>query len=269
MQICRPIDKIFTVPDETTSLYERPEDHLIATAAKIPNLQYRSNYLLTEPQDASKSDIENLFYSARVLDRELSDWASNISTTWSYSAAMNIRGPASSKFTSRQIHRYPNFYTARVWNFYRVSRLIVQSVLLRAISWLPISMETRPNEFNKSKIEESSIELVNDICASVPFLLGHNLSNMKLPATSGGRKQERTSCPEVEQNGEIRTGRFSLIWPLYVACSAPSVPEAQREWMHMQLLLLAEHDESQAHFMCFTKSQTLLGGAENFRFACI
>ncbi|KAH6874444.1 hypothetical protein B0T10DRAFT_586429 [Thelonectria olida] len=269
MQICRPVDKIFTVPGATTSLHESPEDHLISTAAKIPNLQYRSNCLFNKPQEASENDTETLFSSAMALDRELSDWASNIPTTWSYSAAINVSDPATSKFTSGQVHRYPNFYIARVWNFYRVSRLVIQSVLVRAISRLPMLTETHTKkEYRKSKIEGSSMELVNDICASVPFLLGHDLSKMKLPATSGRTKQE-TSWPGVEENGATRTGRFSLIWPLYVACSASSVPEAQREWMHMQLRFLAENGESQAHVVCLTKSQTLLGGAENFRFDCV
>ncbi|KAM5357465.1 hypothetical protein ACJZ2D_016231 [Fusarium nematophilum] len=269
MQLCRPVDDIFTVPDETASSGQSPEDHLTSTAAKIPNLQYRSNCLFAQTQDASDDDIESLLHSATDLDRELSHWASNMPTTWSYSAAMNVRDPASSRFTPRQVHRYSSFYTARVWNIYRVSRLIVQSILLRATSRLPTSVETRPNDFNKIRIEESSMELVNDICASVPFLLGHDLARMKLPAMSGGRKQESRSWPRAEENSATGTGRFSLIWPLYVACGAPSVPEAQREWMRMQLRFLAEHGEQQAYFVCLADSQVLLGGAEKFRFDCV
>jgi hypothetical protein len=37
----------------------------------------------------------------------------------------------SSNFVPRQIHRYPDFYAARVWNLYRGYRLIIQSIVLR------------------------------------------------------------------------------------------------------------------------------------------
>jgi hypothetical protein len=268
MQICRPIDEIFSVSDLTASSHKSPEDHLISKAAKIPNLQYRSNRLFTQTQGASKGDVENLFNSARVLDREIADWARTLPTTWSYSTAMNIDNITNSKFTPRQVHRYPDFYIARVWNFYRVSRLIVQSVLLRTTSWMSILMD--PNEFNEGrKADGSSIELVNDICASVPFLMGHDLSKIKIAATSGGIRQERPSWSGTKQSGSTHTGRFSLIWPLYIACSTSSVPEAQRDWMRMQLRLLAEHGVTQAHFACLTKSQILLGGADDVRFDCV
>ncbi|CEI70787.1 unnamed protein product [Fusarium venenatum] len=268
MQICRPIDEIFCASDVTASSDKSPEDQLMAMAAKIPNLQYRSNCLFTQTQDARTGDVEDLFYRARALDREIADWARTLPTTWSYSAAVNIDNMTNSKFTPCQIHRYPDFYIARVWNFYRVSRLILQSVLLRATSWMSISTDL--NEFSdERKPEGSSIELVNDICASVPFLLGHDLSKMKVVAKGGRIKQERTSGSRVKKSGSTHTGRFSLIWPLYVACSASSVPEAQRDWMHMQLRLLAEHGETEAHFACFKKSQILLGGADDVRFDCV
>ena len=265
MQICQPMDEIFTEPDVTPSSPQSPEDDLISRVAKIPNLQYRSNCLFTQPRDTSKTEVENLLCSARALDREISDWACTIPTTWFYSAALNLDDLANSKFTPRQVHRYQDFYTARVWNFYRVSRLIVQSVLIRAISWLSTSMD--PNE--REKTEEKSVELVHDICASVPFLLGHDLSRMKLPATSGSSRQEGSRWSRVKEGGQAHTGRFSLIWPLHVACSSLSVPEAQRDWMHMQLRFLAERGETQAHSACFTRSQILLGRADDVRFDCV
>lgn len=268
MQICRPIEDVFFVLDVTTSLHENPEYHLISKAAEIPNLQYQSNRLFTQPRDARDNEVDKLIRSARNLDREISDWARTIPATWSYSAAMNVNNPASSDFTPVQVHRYPSSYTARVWNFYRVSRLIIQSVLIRAISWMSTSMDPIEDD-DGGEIEASSRELVNDICASVPFLLGYDLSRMKLPSATEGSKQESTSRPGIKASDPAHTGRFSLIWPLHVACSSSSVPEAQRDWMRMQLQFLAENGEAQAHLVCSTKSQILLGGADHDRFDCV
>ncbi|KZL80607.1 c6 zinc finger protein [Colletotrichum incanum] len=268
MQLCKPVDDVFSVLDMLAPSQESPEYHLISKAAEIPNLQYRSNCMFIQPQDAIKNDVENLFHSARALDREILDWARTVPTTWSYTAAMNANDLASSDFTPRQVHRYPNIYIARVWNFYRVSRLIIQSLLTRAISWMSTSMDL--NDFDEGgQIEKSSMELVNDICASVPFLLGYDLTKMKLPSTSGGSKQERTSRSGIEKNGPARNGRFSLIWPLHISCSSSSVPQAQRDWMRMQLRFLANCGEKQAQVVCFTRSQILLGGIDHDRFDCV
>ena len=275
MQICQPVDEAFTVPDVTPSSHPNPEDDLISRAAKIPNLQYRSNCLLDQQQDTKRTDVEDLLCSARALDREMGDWARTVPTTWSYSAALSLDGPASTncKFTPGQVHRYQDFYAARVWNVYRVSRLIVQSVLIRATSWLSTLVEDSGDSIERKKAEGNSMELVNDICASVPFLLGHDLSRIKLPATStragSGKKKEANRPAFDEHGGQAHTGRFSLIWPLHIACSSVWVPEAQRDWMRMQLRCLAERGESLAHFAYLTRSQILLGRADGVRFNCV
>ena len=118
------------------------------------------------------------------------------------------------------------------------------------------------------------MELVNDICASVPFLLGRDLSRMKLPAATNNLREpenvRQARYPkDKNDNGASRVGRFSLLWPLYTASSAPLVPEAQREWMRSQLRLVTEQGDSQASCLCSAESQVLLGGAEKFPFDCV
>ncbi|KAK1979189.1 C6 zinc finger protein [Colletotrichum cereale] len=268
MQTCRPIGDVFSGPNVTTPLHDSPEYRLISIAAEIPNLQYQSNHLFSQPRDAIENEVENLFRSARALESEISNWELSVPTTWSYSAATNVNDHPSSDFSPRQIHRYPNIYTARVWNFYRVSRLIIQSVLIRTISWMSSSMDF--NRFDEiRKVEISSAELVDDICASVYFLLGYDLSKMKLLSSSGGTKEDKTSGHGVKGSDITQRGRFSLIWPLYVTSSSLSVPEAQRDWMRMQLRFLANHGETQAQSVYSTRSQILLGGADHIRFDCV
>lgn len=110
------------------------------------------------------------------------------------------------------------------------------------------------------------MELVDDICASVPFLLGHDLSRMKLPSTDG--RKETGTIPQTEKKGGGSTParRYSLLWPLYVASSAPPIPQAQRAWMRLQLRMITEGSETQARSLCDTESQVLLGGREKFGF---
>lgn len=158
---------------------------------------------------------------------------------------------------------------------YRVSRLIVQSILLRVDLWLvTTSVTIRPEESDRTVLEEKSRDLVDDICASVPFLLGHNLSKIKLPTIDDRIGEEPIlSFPDSSLwnsvNGSTRTGRFSLIWPLYVGNSVGFVPDLQRRWMRRQLRQIAGQGEQLAKVVCMAESKVLSGGAESFRFDCV
>ena len=270
MQTSRPIDIIFLELNKTTSLHENVEDQLISRTTKIPRLQYLANNLLTQsPQNSRQIDIERLIGTVRTLEHELSNWSANTPVSWSYSTAKNLNLSSGSNYIPHQIHKYPNFYTARIWNLYRVSRLIVQSILLRTTSWLIAASMPMPKELDKSNIEETIRGLVDDICASVSFLLGPDISKSRNPTTTNLRAEGPRLSIRKHDLRSTHTGRFSLIWPLYIACSAPPVSENQRKWMREQLQLIAADGEPQARILCGVESRTLAGGVEEFRFDCV
>lgn len=275
MQISRPLDPIFVELAESISSYENAEDRLLSRTIHIPELQSLANDVLSQPSwSINESEIFELIQAAGNLDCELADWASNIPTAWSFSVAINLNssGPelSSSSFIPSQIHRYPDFYIARVWNLYRVSRLVLQSILLRAAPWLsfPSKNDSQPLEY--LHIEKVKRALVNDMCASVPFLLGYDLSKMKRPATNSAQDDSsiwpQNSMGKASTSGH--TGRFSLIWPLYIACSVSSIPDIQRKWLRAQLRWIAELGEPQAKVVFDSESRTLSGEPETFRFGC-
>lgn len=270
MQLCLPVDGIFSMLSAATSSHSNPEDELFSVATKIPTLQYQSKQLFARLQATSEYEIRSLLQCATVLDKELSDWSHTTPRVWPYSVAMNVNTSASSGYTPCELHKYPSNYIARVWNCYRVSRLVVLSILVRATTWLNRSTKLgEASERQNKDLEKTSMRLVDDICASVSFLLGDDLSRMKFPTTGGEGQEKSPYCPSVNKTGQRHTGRFSLIWPLYVACSYPEVPEAQRGWMSMRLHDLAERGEVQASLACLTKSQILLGGSDRVRFDCV
>lgn len=266
MQLCWPVDPVFSTPSVTTSSPSNPEDELFSVATKIPALQYQSRCLFGLSQAASEHDVRDLLQCATALDQELSNWSCTTWTVWPYSVAMNINTPAGSGYTPHELHRYPSNYIGRVWNCFRVSRLIVLSILLRATTWLSTSTKLGDAyERERKELERTSMRLVDDVCASVSFLLGDDLSQI----TSGAGNTKRPYCPKVKGASQVQTGKFSLIWPLYVACSSPLLSKSQRGWMRMRLQDLAERGEVQATFACLTKSQILLGGSDKVRFDCV
>ncbi|KAF8860355.1 C6 zinc finger protein [Acephala macrosclerotiorum] len=267
-QISRPMDPIFDDFAEILSPYENVEDQLLSRTTRIPELQALTNSLLSRPScDIDVSEAFELIQAAEDVDCELARWARQIPTQWSYTTVTRM-SPRLSKsfFIPIQIHRYPNFYAARVWNLYRVHRLIIQSILFRVSSCTYLDR----TDYHQDRTEKINRNLVDDMCASVPFLLGYDLSKLKHSADSP--QDENFTWPQSSINkasSSGHTGRFSLIWPLYFACSVPSVPEIQREWMRAQLRWIAETGEAQARFVQNAESQTLIGGPENFRFDCV
>jgi hypothetical protein len=237
------------------------EECLVLMMAKIPQVQHRAKILLRPSDNDSDNSMEKLFESAGTLDSELSEWANTAKDLWAVTAAMNLNPPSTSKYTPLQIHKYSNFYIARVWNMYRVSRLIVQSIMLRDVSSMPPSSVQATR---RSTIERSSQELIDGICASVSFLFDQTPTEMGLAPTTAhlGNSNAMKHAP-------ARAGRFSLILPLYIACGASIIAEEQRGWMRAQLRLIAECGDSQAQFAQCTESQILTGGIEQFRFDCV
>jgi hypothetical protein len=102
--------------------------------------------------------------------------------------------------------------------------------------------------------------MVEDVCASVPFLLSYDVSELQRSPDSP--QAEHFLWPQNSinhTNSSGHTGKFSLIWPLYVACSVPSVPDTQRIWMRAQLRWIVETGEAQAYLVQDAESQTLMG----------
>jgi hypothetical protein len=275
LQISKPIDPIFDGSAEKLSLYENVEDRLLSKAMRIPALQSSANIILSQPSYAVDYSVAfELIRAAETLDVELADWARRIPRKWAYTTItlMRYHPPAessSSGFVPNLIHQYPGFYVGRVWNSYRVYRLIIQSILARVSSF--VSLHHTAHEQDYIRIEKINRAMVDDVCASVPFLLGYDLSDLRLHPPFEHLRDENCLWPQnsMEASSSGPTGKFSLIWPLYVASSVPSAPETQRKWIRAQLKWIAGTGEAHAHLVMDAESQTLFGGPESFRFDCV
>lgn len=269
MQISKPIHAIFYKHVAFASVHETQEDRLIVRTIDIPNLQSQANIVLSQstwPENGQPA-VE-LLKTAKRLDSGISDWARSVPATWSYTISTDLDALSYTKgrisdFSPPQIHRYSNFYIARIWNIYRVSRLIILSIILRATARSPSGSTNGEQELEWFEAERRQRKMVNEICASVPFLLNHDLSRMAPPIAKGQRESDEKS------DIVAKTGRYSLIWPLYVGCSVPSIPDNQRRWMRAQLQRISDSGEPQAKLLSGLQCQTLLGGPEKFRFYCV
>ncbi|KAL5319376.1 hypothetical protein ACEPPN_012427 [Leptodophora sp. 'Broadleaf-Isolate-01'] len=268
IQTSTPVDSIFIECGEALSAYENIEDSLLSKTMRVPQLQAWANKVLSRPSlEIDISTTVELLRNAENLDSELATWAFRIPEQWSYKTVTRMKHHQSSwtknsAFVPDQIHRYPDIYVARTWNMYRVSRLIIQSIILRVScinNFAPGSYEDRIDRTNRA--------MVDGICASVPSLLGYDCSELKhsTPVRDSLWPQSSPNKPRACSN----TGTFSLIWPLYVASSVTSAPESQRNWLRDQLNWIAGTGDAHAQVLRDCKSQTLEGRPERFRFDCV
>ncbi|EPE28216.1 hypothetical protein GLAREA_09336 [Glarea lozoyensis ATCC 20868] len=279
LQKSQPLDAIFEKSSEMLVLTENMEDKLLSKAVRIPILLSQVNSLLAgEKSLVDYNAVSKFIRLAENLDDELTLWATRLPSEWSYTAVINIKSfsnfeKAHSIYYPNQIHRYPNLYAARLWNFYRVYRIIIQSILCRLSSVYSVEYKQDEQSQIQSRI---SCDLASDICASVPFLLGYDLSNLagmqsvKYPWVQPS--EESYLWPQnflqIPTSG-LSKGKFSLIWPLHVASSAKFLPEVQRKWMRAQLQWMAHIGEAHARLILYAESQILYGGTESFRFDCV
>ncbi|KAH7310062.1 C6 zinc finger protein [Rhexocercosporidium sp. MPI-PUGE-AT-0058] len=268
VQTSTPVDSIFHDCGEVLSSYENVEDQLLSKTMRIPQLQSLANEILSQSSiGADCSTASELLQSAESLDRELAKWAFQTPAQWSYKTIIRMKDQQNiwtenSTFVPDQIHRYPDIYVARTWNLYRVSRLIIQSIIFRVSyfnNFMSDSYQDRIDSINRS--------MVDGISASIPFLLGYDCSELKHSTTIHGSlwPQSSPNKPRASNN----TGRFSLVWPLYIATSVSSAPENQLRWLRDQLDWMAGIGEVHAQVLRDCKSQTLEGRPENFRFDCV
>lgn len=277
-QLSQPVDPIFGELTEAVLSFENTEDRLLSRTIKVPQLQSLANDVLCQPSGRiMESEILVVIRAAKELDNELADWANNMPAGWLYSVATNINAVSSSQppspcYIPTEVHSYEDLYVARAWNLYRVSRLIIQSILLRANRSLSYPTKDCWQHPEITHVEKVNSAVVNDICASVPFLLGYDLSELKNSTKNTNPQDGKSTWPQSSTSkvdNSKHTGRFSLIWPLYLSCSVSSIPENQRWWMRTQLQWIAGCGEPLAKLLSGTQSQTLLGRRENIRFDCV
>jgi Fungal Zn(2)-Cys(6) binuclear cluster domain len=268
IQTCTPTARIFKSLDEPASLDENEEDRLFSIMARLPQIQHRERESLDRPTTPKNGCEIALLHLAKLVDGQLVAWQNNLPPAWSITIAQSIHVPDAPNihalFFPKEIHKYRDFRTARVSNLCRVSRIILQSIIVRLHNRMQL---TDDMDCARTSIQK----LVDEICSSVSYLSGDELSKMRLPEpqTLSVRNAGERSPVTTEEKHSSRSGRYCLFWPLYVASSVTCVPSSQRKWMRQQLLSFGEAGEPLATWLAASESQLVAGRAENFAFDCV
>ena len=147
-------------------------------------------------KDGTITSASLIVSSLLQLDDQLLQWASARSSRWSHTLVFDSNQPDNIYDDSYAI--YQAYWIAGTWNLQRTSRIFVHESILLQLDKLLLTAQhqTWPGSNIKSLLHQRTkslaviLETSSEICASVPYLLGHDrtydeqLTN-PAPAASG------------------------------------------------------------------------------------
>ncbi|KAJ5342569.1 hypothetical protein N7541_011693 [Penicillium brevicompactum] len=158
-----------------------------------------------EAQALDASTLTSLLERGEHLDLEFSMWHSGLPEVW---MPRKFQTSGGDKFIL-----YPDLTSAGVWNYYRGTRIILQQTLLDIYRCLDhISVPWASNgAFTLHPPEEIIIDMVTEICDTIPFALG---------------KVDTTGRPIFRSETKAVQG-FALLWPVFSVTQCGYATEAQ------------------------------------------
>lgn len=220
---------------------ENAANRLTLICIDLPNLRARANKLTSNSYDAAEEqEARQIIDFAQLVDGNLDEWYRTLPPEWKH----RIIGVESTvpddvanaeKWPGEQ-HAYHDVPLASIMNDYRVCRIFCRRVMLACLDWLEYGGFKDAATYARSVFVVQ--QMVDELSACVPFHLDYELQPL---AREMGQEQYGTSlfsyqkgigfeCIDALTAAEAYGG-YSLVWPLYVAANADTVPQRQRDWL--------------------------------------
>lgn len=210
-------------------------------------------------QDPSHtSQVLGLLARAKAGKEDFTTWArtrSNIST-WDFGPTAFIEklppgtNLSESEVFPGRIDVYNELWAASIWNMGRTCGLLFSSTIVRCAAWLSPHVDFHTlKEYQEAA--QSDRKLVEDMIASVPYLLGwHKRQSRKdflVNSNKQGfsvRTQSSFACgddgPTKAEPGKALGGYFSM-WPMFIAAISDFSTDVESRWIHGRLRFISDH----------------------------
>lgn len=219
-------------------------NNLTKLTLRVPKIRMLADRLFCEKRsESTTSAILQLIECCQHLDSALLTWRETTPEHWKYTSQPNFTSilcnfdPETSEVYPGNVDVYPDVWTAKAWNSYRTTRILVQAIILRSAAWLAGGNIQDPRVISQIAVALQARQvvqtMVDEICASVPFHLGLT--------TKVGNKSNMNMINNQEDQTTQHFGDYFLLWPLYLARSARIISNEQRRWMTARVLNIARH----------------------------
>ncbi|KAF2714942.1 hypothetical protein K504DRAFT_421231 [Pleomassaria siparia CBS 279.74] len=184
--------------------------------------------------DEQIAQLHSFLAEAQTLDSALGRWASNLPAELQYTSVSVDTDPdlgTIDRSFNGTIHIYPTVGHAGLWNRYRALRIAVNSVILMAMSAIPIPLNLETISL-KGAVKTTMCRLAEDLCESVPFAL-----NMIGAYQIAGKDRFFVTKPPTDIKGDLKTcTAIFLCWPLALVITIPELPETPGHYLRKRLL---------------------------------
>lgn len=223
-----------------SSLPQNTTNRLTVISARAAQLCVTAKTVLRSPRMlASVNETHRVLNIALEIDSQFNKWAQTVPADWTWYPATGFDCPLDKP---RELFVYKDridFYgepnMAKVWNLYRSRRMMILFTILDCVCQLGPSYDDNLFSHAKDSLKIMK-ELVDDICASVPYLFGTK--------TFGGPGDR--ACFEYPYHGTTKLsadhrrmsaalGAWSLLEPLQTSLSAVGLRKGQKEWIIGQI----------------------------------
>ncbi|KAF2268553.1 hypothetical protein CC78DRAFT_540821 [Lojkania enalia] len=208
---------------------ENAANRLTLICIDLPNIRARATALTNSPYDkALEKEALAVLEFAQMVDSNLQEWYRTLPSDWHYQTVGMVNEiPEDVTISEHWIgpqHVYQDVHLASIVNDYRVCRIFCQSVVIGCINWL-VPGGTNPLGTAYDTALFTIQTMVDEISACVSFHLSYDM-------------QPRAKELGQDKDAAEAFGGYSLVWPLYVASNAESIPKRQREWLTSRLFVI-------------------------------
>ncbi|KAL9116949.1 MAG: hypothetical protein Q9187_006519 [Circinaria calcarea] len=244
---CEPMEQSLYLTGGWNIPFERHKDNaangLAALAMKLPSVRAAALRVFGLPINAETAgEVLRLMKEVKLVDEEIAAWEAGIPESWNYNTCastftmIDLDHPETTEIYPGPVQCYCNVWVADIWNKYRTYRIFAQAIVLNCIEWLIPTAWGHVNTFQYHSSTRILQQMVDDVCASIPFHLGiPSSTSAEISFFVHSRKDFdalfNPSDPFKRQRGFQALGGYFLVWPLFVAASVSCIPEIQKRWI--------------------------------------
>lgn len=228
IQAHKPVPSIYSEWSQELLEYESLEQTAATSLADLAIKYCNLRASMSSFRDYSESD--RIISTACAIEKGYADWGKTCPIQFIYQT-VNLKERNEEVF-SDNFHVYSNISIATYWNHYRCVRILLNELILDQLGNLYRNNPESTLLWTESSFEENQmlisnttlLQLCQDICASVPYILGFDPDrDPKLPR----------EIPKAI-HGNL------LIWPLYTAGVTDMVSDLMRKWVAERLQWISD-----------------------------
>lgn len=188
------------------------------------------------------SQLVSLTCFATTVQKKLIDWVCTLSEEWIPKPARDRSLSTLSKFQAygTRMDIYPDIWVVSIWNTYRVLHITVEMVLITCCTMRKAMNGAPGDSVTYTEALPSTVQqLMDDICASVPFCLGDR-TKQEPDATIDYPCAEESAVPRDHRVAAVNLSGLFLIGPIKACLLVGGLQEDQLQWLRSQMNRIAK-----------------------------